>query len=102
VDSPFESLDYLLFAVLPYVAAVTFVVLVAARRYRVPPFGPPRLAGPAVVPPSRYAERLLFGYGILLILAGHLLAFLIPEQVLLWNNDPARRYVLEVSALAFA
>jgi respiratory nitrate reductase gamma subunit len=102
VDSSFESLDYLLFAVLPYVAAVTFVVLVAARRYRVPPFGPPRPAGPAAGSPPRYAERLLFGYGILLILAGHVLAFLIPEQVLLWNNDPARRYVLEVSALVFA
>jgi nitrate reductase gamma subunit len=101
MDSPLDSLDYLLFAVLPYVAAVAFVALVAARRYRVPPFGPPRPAEPLAGAPPRYGERLLFGYGILVILAGHVLAFLIPEQLLLWNSDPVRLYVLEVSALVF-
>jgi nitrate reductase gamma subunit len=94
--SPPYSLNYLLFAVLPYVAVVVFFVVVVARRFRVPPFGPPQPA------PRHHPERFLFRYGILVILAGHLVAFLIPEQVLLWNDNTLRRYVLEVSALAFA
>jgi nitrate reductase gamma subunit len=101
MDGLLQNLDHLLFAVLPYVAAVTFLLLVAARRYRVPPFGPPP-AAPLLGEPRRYGERLLFGCGILVILGGHLLAFLIPGQVLLWNNDPLRLYVLEVGALVFA
>jgi nitrate reductase gamma subunit len=43
-----------------------------------------------------------FHYGILVILAGHLVAFIIPEQLLAWNNVPWKLYVLEISALIFA
>jgi nitrate reductase gamma subunit len=102
MENPLSFVDQLLFAVLPYVAVVAFLVLLAARRYRVPPFGPPRQPPTLLGEPRHYGERLLFGYGILVILGGHVLAFLIPEQVSLWNNDPARLYVLEVSALVFA
>jgi nitrate reductase gamma subunit len=42
-----------------------------------------------------------FHYGILTVLAGHVVAFLIPRQVLLWNSKPLRLYILEASALAF-
>jgi nitrate reductase gamma subunit len=97
MPSPPYSLDDLLFAVLPYVAVMVFVIVVVARRFRVPPFGtPPQPA------PRHYPERFLFRFGLLVILAGHLVAFLIPEQVLLWNDNTLRRYVLEVSALVFA
>jgi nitrate reductase gamma subunit len=96
-----ENLDHLLFAVLPYVAVVTFLLVAAARRYRVPPFGPPRRPAPPVEGP-RHGERLLFGYGLLVILGGHLLGFLIPDQVERWNQDSVRLYILEVSALVFA
>jgi len=97
MGSPLLDLDRLLFAVLPYVAMVPFFVVVAVRCFR----GPPLATSPRR-PPRRYGERLLVGYGILVILVGHVLAFLIPEQVLLWNNDALRRYVLEGSALVFA
>ena len=78
--------NHLLFAVLPYLAVAVFFGLLAVRRFLAPTAG---VAPP--VPARRYGERLLFGYGILVILAGHLLAFLIPEQIRLWNNDPLRR-----------
>jgi nitrate reductase gamma subunit len=102
MENPLRYLDELLFGVLPYAAVVGFLVLVAARRYRVPPFGTPRPDAPILAEPGRYAERFLVGSGLLVILGGHALAFLIPGQVLLWNNDPLRLYVLEVSALVFA
>jgi nitrate reductase gamma subunit len=97
MGSWWENPDRLLFAVLPYVAVAAFPVLVLARRFRVPPFGNPP-------PPTAqlYRERFLLGTALVLVLAGHLLAFLIPGQILLWNNDPTRRWVLEVTALVFA
>jgi respiratory nitrate reductase gamma subunit len=101
MESPLQNLDQGLFAVLPYVAAVVFVLLVAARRYRVPPFDLPRPPAPLPAGPQLYGERLLLGYGLLVVLAGHALAFLIPDQVLLWNSSPVRLYVLELSGLVF-
>jgi nitrate reductase gamma subunit len=96
------SPDRLLFAVLPYVAVAAFLGLTAARRLRVPPIGAPARPAPFLGGPPRYGERWLFVGGLLVILAGHFLVFLIPEKVLLWNNDPARRYALEGGALVFA
>ena len=57
---------------------------------------------------SQFLEtrRLFWGsvpwhYGILVILTGHLIAFLIPRSILAWNGEPLRLYVLEAAALAF-
>jgi respiratory nitrate reductase gamma subunit len=100
MTSLLQDPGYLLFAVLPYGAVAAFLVLVIARRFGVPPFRT-SVPAPAQTPRS-YGERYLLGYGILVVLAGHVLAFLIPEQVLLWNNDTLRRYILEASGLVFA
>lgn len=43
-----------------------------------------------------------FHWGIVALLFGHLIGFLIPSGVLAWNDKPARLYVLEITALAFA
>jgi nitrate reductase gamma subunit len=102
MENLLQHLDQLLFGVLPYVAAVTFVVLIAARRFGLPPFIPPRQLPPSTASTPHFGERVLFGYGILVVLAGHFLAFLIPEQVVLWNSEPVRLYVFEVSGLVFA
>ncbi len=92
--------SYWLFALLPYLAVAAFLVLLIARRFGVPPFG--AVASLPALERRSHAERYLFGYGILVILAGHGLGFLVPEQVLLWNNDTLRRYILEASGLIFA
>jgi respiratory nitrate reductase gamma subunit len=102
MDSLLQYQDQLLFALLPYVAVVIFFLLIFARRYGVAPFGQTRPLAALVVTPQQRRERLLLAYGILVILAGHFLAFLVPEQVLLWNSNPVRLYVLEISALVFA
>jgi nitrate reductase gamma subunit len=43
-----------------------------------------------------------FHYGILTVLAGHILAFFLPRQLLLWNSVPVRLWALEITGLVFA
>lgn len=94
------TLDDLLFGVFPYVAVAVAIVGTAWRflsnRYSISSLS------------SQFLEssRLFWGsvpwhYGILIILAGHVIGFLIPRSVLAWNGVPWRLYVLEISALAF-
>ena len=40
-------------------------------------------------------------YGILFVLVGHVVGFLFPKEVLLFNEVPVRRLILEVTALTF-
>lgn len=42
-----------------------------------------------------------FHYGVLVVLSGHVVAWLVPSAVLAWNEKPLRLYVLEVTALVF-
>ena len=94
------TLDDLLFGVFPYVAVAVAIVGTVWRflsnRYSVSSLS------------SQFLEsrQLFWGsvpwhYGILIILAGHAVGFLIPRSVLAWNGVPWRLYVLEISALAF-
>jgi nitrate reductase gamma subunit len=101
MDTLREYLDQLLFVLLPYAAAVLFLLLIVARRYRMPPFTRAWAIERASRPPRRNAARLLVGYGVLLLLGGHLLAFMIPQQVRIWNQEPVRLYILEVTGLVF-
>ncbi len=93
-------LDQVLFAVLPYVAFVVFL-LMTIQRYRMQSFTYSSLSSQFLENRHHFWSMVPFHYGILVILAGHAIAFLIPRQVLLWNEAPLRLYILEVSALIF-
>jgi nitrate reductase gamma subunit len=41
-----------------------------------------------------------FHYGILTVLLGHIVAFLVPRSILAWNGNPIRLYILEITALS--
>jgi nitrate reductase gamma subunit len=43
-----------------------------------------------------------FHYGILTVLLGHVLGFIMPKAILSWNAAPLRLFILEVTGLAFA
>jgi nitrate reductase gamma subunit len=43
-----------------------------------------------------------FHYGIITIVTGHLIGFIIPREVLAWNSIPLRLYILELTAFVFA
>ncbi|MBM4001232.1 MAG: respiratory nitrate reductase subunit gamma [Planctomycetes bacterium] len=93
-------LDQFLFVALPYVCLFTFF-LMTVYRYRMQSFSYSSLSSQFLENKHHFWAVVPFHYGILVITAGHLIAFLIPRQILLWNSHPLRLYVLEIAALAF-
>ena len=90
--------DQLLLGVLPYVAFFTFF-LVTIQRYRQQTFTYSSLSSQLLENQQHFWSLVPFHYGILFVLTGHVVAWLCPRQLLLWNSDPFRLYVLEISAL---
>ncbi len=95
------SANELLFVVLPYLV-MTIFFLGTIMRYWKAPFTYSSLSSQFLENREHFWALVPFHFGIITILTGHVVAFLIPRQVLLWNSRPLRLYILEVSALAFA
>ncbi len=94
------SLNVLLFVVVPYLVMFLFF-LGTIMRYRKAPFTYSSLSSQFLENKQHFWGLVPFHYGIVVVLTGHIVAFLIPRQILLWNSRPLRLYVLEVSALIF-
>lgn len=92
--------DQFLFVALPYVCLFTFF-LMTVYRYRVQSFSYSSLSSQFLENKHHFWAVVPFHYGILVVTAGHFLAFLLPRSLLAWNSVPWRLYVLEISALAF-
>ena len=92
--------DPLLFSVLPYVAFFTFFLL-TIQRYRQRSFSYSSYSSQTLENKLHFWSTVPFHYGILVVLTGHVIGFLVPRQVLLFNSRPVRLYILEVSALIF-
>jgi nitrate reductase gamma subunit len=93
-----RALHVLLFIVLPY-AAILLAIVATFERYR-------RHGYSCTSHSTQFLENRLhfwalvpFHAGILLVLAGHAIGFLIPRGVLAWNAVPLRLIVLEAVAL---
>ena len=97
----FTHLDILLFGVLPYVAMLLFFV-VTIQRYRSQSFSFSSLSSQFLENKDHFWGMVPFHYGLLVVLGGHIVAFLVPRSILWWNGHPARLYILEVTALIFA
>lgn len=93
-------LDQLLFGALPYAALLLFLVG-TIYRYRAQTFSYSSLSSQFLENRQHFWALVPFHYGILVVLAGHVAAFLLPRQLRAWNGAPVRLYVLEVAALAF-
>lgn len=96
-----DYLDGLLFGVLPYVAMVIFL-LVTIQRYRGQAFTYTSLSSQFLENRQHFYALVPFHYGILAVLAGHIVAFAMPSSILAWNRQPVRLLILEASQLAFA
>jgi len=95
------TIPLLLFAVLPYLCLLLFF-LGTIMRYKKAPFTYSSLSSQFLENQQHFWDMVPFHYGILFLFAGHLVGFLFPRQVLLWNRVPVRLYILETSALMFA
>ena len=93
-----HRLDVFLFGALPYVAMTVFFI-VTIQRYRQDSFTYSSLSSQFLENRQHFWSLVPFHYGLLVVLAGHVVAFLIPRSILAWNARPMRLYVLEVTAL---
>ena len=94
-------LDQFLFAILPYMVAITFFPVTIVR-YVARGFTYSSLSSQFLENKQHFWGLVPFHYGILVVTGGHIVAFLLPKQLLAWNSQPLRLYVLEISALIFA
>lgn len=93
-------LDQVLFIVLPYVSFVLFL-LVSIRRYMRETFTFSSLSSQFLENQQHFWGLVPFHYGIIVVITGHVIGFLIPREVLAWNSHPLRLYVLELTAFIF-
>ncbi len=98
-SSPF-FLDEVLFIVLPYLSLGIFLI-VSIRRYVRETFTFSSLSSQFLENQQHFWGLVPFHYGILVVLAGHVIGFLIPREILVWNSHPLRLYVLEITAFIF-
>lgn len=97
----FLNYEQALFSVFPYVAMFVFLI-VTIQRYRARSFTYSSLSSQFLENQFHFWGMVPFHYGILVVLGGHLAAFLFPETILAWNNVPLRLYLLELTGLMFA
>jgi len=98
VPNPLPYLDPLLFAALPYAVFLNFFIF-TIHRYRAETFTYSSLSSQFLENRQHFWGMAPFHFGIIVVLTGHFIAFLIPRQILLWNSHTLRLYILEVSAL---
>ena len=94
-------LDILLFGALPYVAIILFL-LVSIQRYRYNPFSFSSLSSQFLESRKLFWGSVPFHVGILVLFFGHLIGFLFPRQVTLWNMVPMRLFIIETAAFIAA
>ena len=92
------SFDFWFLGVLPYVAIALFLV-VSIRRYLRNPFTFSSLSSQFLETRRLFWGSVPFHLGILLLFFGHLVGFLFPREVTLWNRHPVRLLILEGTAL---
>lgn len=98
MNSILNQSQMILFGVFPYIAISVFF-LVTIVRYRAQTFSYSSLSSQFLENKEHFWGMVPFHYGILAVLFGHLIAFMIPAELLAWNRVPWRLYVLELSAL---
>jgi nitrate reductase gamma subunit len=94
-------LDKFLFVGYPYIA-LSLALVVGILRFVWKPFSYSSLSSQFLENKQLFWGSGLWHWGILWVLLGHLGAFLMPKQILAWNSQPIRLYLLETSGLIMA
>jgi len=98
--SAFPFHNQLCFIFFPY-AAILIFFLGSILRYRKAPYTYSSLSSQFLENRMHFWGLVPFHYGIVAVLAGHIVAFLLPRQILRWDSQPLRLYILEITALIF-
>lgn len=93
-------LDHLLFIIFPY-AVVLLAVVVSLQRYFKGGFTYSSLSSQFLESNELFYGSVAWHFGILGALAGHVIGFCLPAQVLWFNSVPVRLYILESTGLLF-
>src|ERR1041384_2209856 len=91
VNTTFSLVPFL-FAILPSMVPITFLP-VTIQRYRARGFTYSSLSSQFLENQQHFWSLVPFHYGILVVTAGHVVAFLMPRQLLAWNTQPLRLYI---------
>ena len=94
------NVDLLLFGVFPYVA-IALAVILTIIRYSTNRYSVSSLSSQFLESKRLFWGSLSFHWGILIVLAGHLIGLLFPRSVMAFNAVPVRLAILEITALAF-
>lgn len=89
-----------LFVGLPYAALLIFLTG-TIQRYRNKGFKVSSLSSQFLEGRNLFWGTVPFHFGILVLFFGHLSAFLLPGPTIMWNANPTRLIVLEVTAFTF-
>jgi nitrate reductase gamma subunit len=88
----------LLFVIFPYISlSIAIVVTIYRSIYR--PFSISSLSSQLLERRWLYWGSIPFHWGVTIILAGHLVAIFIPQSIVLWNAQPLRLYLLELTGI---
>lgn len=93
-------MDYLLFVVIPYASLAIFLIG-SIYRYKNRPFTVSSLSSQFLEGKKLFLASQLFHWGLFILFFGHLIAFLFPAGVLLWDAHPVRLLILEITAFVF-
>lgn len=88
----------LFFIGLPYVSVFTFFLMTIVR-YRTHGFTYSSLSSQFLENRQHFWALMPFHYGILTVLGMHILAFLVPRQVVWWSSVPVRLWIMEIGML---
>jgi nitrate reductase gamma subunit len=94
----FELLEFLCFIILPYITVVVCVSF-TLHRYFTNPFSFSSLSSQFLENKKLFLGSILWHVGIIVVLLGHLVAFLVPNQVKIFNSVPLRLYFFEGAGL---
>jgi nitrate reductase gamma subunit len=95
-----NALNTFLFVAFPYAAMAVFLIG-TIYRWRQKGFTVSSLSSQFLEGKKLFWGVIPFHIGLLVILTGHLVAFLVPWAILGWNASPIRLIILEVSAFIF-
>ncbi len=93
--------DVLLFGALPYVAVALFLC-VSIWRYRKEPYTFSSLSSQFLETDRLFWGSVPFHVGVMVLFFGHLIGFLFPRYVIMWNQVPVRLFILEATGFAAA